>query len=60
MARNRLTPPTVAAFFIAVVLISIGMLAYYTDVLDLRTDTAFMFVSSGGILLVIASLFRGI
>ncbi|HSM02759.1 MAG TPA: hypothetical protein VK960_10030 [Acidimicrobiia bacterium] len=60
MARNRLTPPTVAAFFVAVVLIAIGMLGYYTDALDLDTDIAFLLVSGGGILLVIASLFKGV
>jgi hypothetical protein len=60
MARNRLTPPTVAAFVISVILIAIGMLGYYTDVIDLETDTAFLLVSAGGILLAIGSLFRGV
>lgn len=60
MARNRLTPPTVPAFIIAVALILIGMLGYYTDAVDLETDTAFLLVSSGGILLIFASLLRGI
>lgn len=57
---KRLTPPTVAAFVIAVILIAIGMLGYYTDVIDLEVDTAFLLVSAGGILLVIANLFKGI
>lgn len=57
---KRLTPPTVVAFVIAAILIAVGMLAYYTDVLDFETDTAFLLVSGGGILLVLANLFKGL
>lgn len=57
---KRLTPPTVVVFVIAVVLIAVGMLGYYTDVIDLKTDTAFLLVSGGGVLLVFANLFKGL
>jgi hypothetical protein len=57
---KRLSAPTVVAFVIAVILIAIGMLGYYTDVIDLSTDTAFLLVSGGGILLVLANLFKGL
>lgn len=57
---KRLSAPTVVAFVIAVILIAVGMLGYYTDVIDFSTDTAFLLVSGGGILLAIANLFKGI
>lgn len=58
--NKRLSAPTVVAFAVAVILIAVGMLGYYTDVLDLETDTAFLLVSGGGILLALANLFKGL
>jgi uncharacterized membrane protein AbrB (regulator of aidB expression) len=57
---RRLTPPTVFVFWISVILIAIGMLGYYTELINLDTDTAFLLVSAGGVLLVLGCLFKGV
>ncbi|HUG75114.1 MAG TPA: hypothetical protein VMM81_05515 [Acidimicrobiia bacterium] len=58
--NKRLSAPYAITFWISVILIAVGMLGYYTGILDLGADTAFLLVSAGGVLLAIGCLFKGI
>ncbi|MEX0825993.1 MAG: hypothetical protein WD184_04460 [Acidimicrobiia bacterium] len=61
MARRtglNLSAPKVITFVIAVVLMAIGIVGYYTDVFDLKVDTAFMVLTGGGVLLAISVLLK--
>jgi hypothetical protein len=61
MARRtglNLSAPKVITFVIAVVLMAIGIVGYYTDVIDLEVDTAFMLLTGGGVLLVLSTLLK--
>ncbi|MEX1208631.1 MAG: hypothetical protein WD652_07020 [Acidimicrobiia bacterium] len=62
MARRRsglnLSAPKVITFVIAVVLMAIGIVGYYTDVIDLKVDTAFLLLTGGGVLLALSTLLK--
>lgn len=63
MARRsglNLSPPTVIAFVIAVLLIAFGAIAYYTDIVDVEVDTAVLSLTIGGVLLALANLIRNL
>jgi hypothetical protein len=62
MARRRsglnLSAPKVVTFVIAVALMAIGIVGYYTDVIDLEVDTAFLLLTAGGVLLALSTLLK--
>ncbi len=62
MARRRsglnLSAPRVITFIIAAALIAFGILAYYTDVFDVKVDTAVLSLTLGGILLILGNLLK--
>lgn len=62
MARRRsglnLSAPKVITFVIAVVLMAIGIVGYYTDVIDLKVDTAVLLLTGGGVLLTLSTLLK--
>jgi hypothetical protein len=62
MARRRsglnLSAPKVVTFVIAVALMAIGIVGYYTDVIDLEVDTAFLLLTAGGVLLALSVLLK--
>ncbi len=64
MARRRsgpnLSAPTVVVFVIAVALMAFGILGYYTDIIDVSVDTAFLTLTAGGILLTLANLLKNL
>ncbi len=63
MARRNglnLSAPTVIVFVISVLLIAFGALAYYTDVFDVKVDTAVLSLTVGGILLALANLLKNL
>jgi hypothetical protein len=55
-----LSPPTVIAFVIAVLLIAFGAIAYYTDIVDVEVDTAVLSLTIGGVLLALANLLKNL
>lgn len=62
MARRKsglnLSAPKVITFVIAVVLMAIGIVGYYTDVIDLEVDTAVLLLTGGGVLLTLSTLLK--
>jgi hypothetical protein len=58
--KKSLSAPKVITFVIAVILIAVGMLGYYSEVIDLEADTAVLLISAGGVLLAIGCLFKDI
>jgi hypothetical protein len=62
MARRRsglnLSAPKVVTFVIAVALMAIGIVGYYTDVIDLEVDTAVLLLTAGGVLLALSVLLK--
>ena len=64
MARSRsglnLSAPMVVTFIVAVALMAFGIVAYYTDILDVDVDLAFLTLAGGGVLLTLANLFKNL
>ena len=60
MSKQRLSPPYATTFWISVILMAVGILAYYTGVISLAADTAVLLITVGGVLLAIGCLFRGV
>jgi predicted membrane channel-forming protein YqfA (hemolysin III family) len=58
--KKHLSAPKVITFWIAVILMAVGIVAYYTDVIDMEADTAFLLTAAGGVLLTIGCWFKGI
>lgn len=60
MARRssgiNLSAPKVITFIIAVALMLFGIVAYYTDIVDVDVDVAFLTLAGGGILLALSNL----
>jgi hypothetical protein len=56
----RLSPPKNVTFIISVALIAFGLLAHFTDVVDLDTDTAFLITAGGGVLLALGCWLKGL
>lgn len=62
MARRKtginLSAPRVGTFIVAVLLMAFGILAYYTDIVDVDVDVAFLTLAGGGILLALSNLLK--
>jgi hypothetical protein len=62
MARRKtglnLSAPRVGTFIVAVLLMAFGILAYYTDIIDVDVDLAFLSLAGGGILLALSNLLK--
>jgi hypothetical protein len=62
MARRKtglnLSAPRVGTFIVAVLLMAFGILAYYTDIIDVDVDLAFLALAGGGILLALSNLLK--
>ena len=62
MARRKtginLSAPRVGTFIVAVLLMAFGILAYYTDIIDVDVDLAFLTLAGGGILLALSNLLK--
>jgi hypothetical protein len=64
MARRRsginLSAPMVGTFIVAVLLMAFGILAYYTNIVDVDVDVAFLTLAGGGVLLALANLLKNL
>jgi hypothetical protein len=62
MARRRsglnLSAPKVITYLVAVALMAFGIIAYYTELIDVSVDTAFLTLAAGAVLLAIANLLK--
>jgi hypothetical protein len=62
MARRRsglnLSAPKVITYVVAVALMAFGIIAYYTEIIDVSVDTAFLTLAAGAVLLAIANLLK--
>lgn len=56
----RLSPPKNVTFFIAVAMIAFGLIAHFTDVVNVETDTVFLITAGGGVLLALGCWLKGL
>ena len=56
----RLSAPKNVTFFIAIALIAFGLLAHFTDILDIETDVIFLVTAGGGVLLALGCWLKGL
>lgn len=56
----RLSAPKNLTFFIAVAMIAFGLVAHFTDVVDIETDAIFLITAGGGVLLALGCWLKGL
>ena len=56
----RLSAPKNLTFFIAVAAIVFGLIAHFTDIVDIETDAIFLITAGGGVLLALGCWLKGL
>ncbi|MCJ7725496.1 MAG: hypothetical protein MUP76_03810 [Acidimicrobiia bacterium] len=56
----RLSAPKNITFFIAIALIAFGLIAHFTDIVDIKTDVIFLVTAGGGVLLALGCWLKGL